>query len=382
MTYDDKQLGRRTALKALGAAATIAVTACAGNTPSGRPTYARPLSRRPFVAPRVSMDRVVRVITGQRPFRPEGFVVRRNDIDGRALIHNYGHGGGGISISWGSSALAVREAADLPIGNAAVLGAGAMGMTTARLLQDAGWNVTIYSHAPSRHSTSNVAAGQWGPTSIFDEGVATADFVERYKWACRVSHHAFQNLIGPRYGVSFLENYYLDENPIPPSYYERTLPDLFAAVADLQPHEHPFPTAHVRRIVTMHVEPGVFLRQLRQDFRVQSGTFVVRHFDTEDDVLSLDERVIFNCTGLGSRALFGDESLVPIKGQLVFVLPDAAVDFATIGGGRGLLYQFPRTGELVLGGSYERGNWDRSPDPATTERIISEHDRIYGAMRV
>ena len=119
------RVGRRGALKSLGAfAATTALGGCAtgtiGQGPTGR--YDRPYSRIPFAAPRISHDQIVRVIVGHRPYRPSGFVVRRDEFDDKNVIHNYGHGGGGISLSWGSSALAVREAMGLPVGEAAVMG--------------------------------------------------------------------------------------------------------------------------------------------------------------------------------------------------------------------------------------------------------------------
>src|SRR5262245_7556078 len=59
----------------------------------------------------VSADRVIRTTVGLRPFRPSGFVVRADKLDDRTVIHNYGHGGAGITLSWGTSDLAVRLAA-------------------------------------------------------------------------------------------------------------------------------------------------------------------------------------------------------------------------------------------------------------------------------
>ncbi|MEO1576084.1 MAG: FAD-dependent oxidoreductase, partial [Pseudomonadota bacterium] len=303
------------------------------------------------------MDKIVRVIVGLRPYRPAGFVVRREQFDAKHIIHNYGHGGGGLSLSWGASALAVRETRGLAKGRAAVIGAGIMGLTTARLLQDAGWQVTIYTRGMSRHSTSNVGAGQWAPTSVFSEGVATPAFEAQFRQASRIAHHAYQNMVGPHYGVSFKENYFLGADAQRDPYHLREMPELFTSVALLGPGEHPFPVDTVKRVVTMMIEPAIFLRRVRDDFYRAGGAYVIQDFQSVEEVLALNESIIFNCTGLGARALFGDDDMVPAKGQLVFIPPDPAVDYLTIGGGDGVNYMFPRTGEIVLGGSWRRNDW-------------------------
>lgn len=343
--------------------------------------FARPFSRRPFVAPRISEDRIVRVITGLRPFRPSGFVVRREALDATNVIHNYGHGGGGISLAWGSSALAVQQASGIPPGEAAVMGSGIMGLTTARLLQDAGWAVTIYTRAPSRHSVSNVGGGQWAPTSVFDEKVASEAFIAQYKYASRIAHHAYQNFVGADYGVSFIENYYLSDTPQEGGFYLRAMPALFASVADLAPGQHPFPAAYVTQTVTMLIEPAQFLRKVRNDFFIAGGKMVAKDFRSLDDVLALKESTVFNCTGLGAGALFDDNEMEPAKGQLVLLPPDPAVDYLTVGGGSGVTYMFSRKGEILLGGSFERGNWSREPDLEVTQRIVHDNRVLFEALK-
>src|SRR5262245_42488742 len=92
----------------------------------------------------VSADRVIRTITGLRPFRPSGFVVRGEKRGEKTIIHNYGHGGAGITLSWGTAQLAVEEGAKSEARDCAVLGCGVIGLSTARLLQLRGYNPVIY----------------------------------------------------------------------------------------------------------------------------------------------------------------------------------------------------------------------------------------------
>ena len=66
----------------------------------------------------------------------------------------------------------------------------------------------------------------------------------------------------------------------------------------------------------------------------------------------------------------------------MFVPPDDRLDYLTVGGGNGLLYMFPRSDGLLLGGTYKRGASHLTPDPETTQRIVSEHARMAAAMRL
>ena len=85
----------------------------------------------------VDQSRVIRTMAGLRPYRRPGFVVRRDQLGDKSLVHNYGHGGGGITLSWGSSKLATELGLQGHSGPVAVLGSGVMGLSTARLVQEA-----------------------------------------------------------------------------------------------------------------------------------------------------------------------------------------------------------------------------------------------------
>ena len=98
-----------------------ALLAAAG-TPLARGPRRNPLGLAPV---RVAAGRIIRTDVGLRPFRLGGFVVRREMLGDKTIVHNYGHGGGGVTLSWGTAELA----ADLGFSSAApacaVIGCGA-----------------------------------------------------------------------------------------------------------------------------------------------------------------------------------------------------------------------------------------------------------------
>ena len=75
----------------------------------------------------VSTERVIRTTVGLRPFRPSGFRVEAETFGNKTVVHNYGHGGGGMSLSWGSSHLAVEKALETGEDRFAIIGCGVMG---------------------------------------------------------------------------------------------------------------------------------------------------------------------------------------------------------------------------------------------------------------
>src|ERR1700722_19982600 len=130
---------------------------------------------------RVSADREIRTVVGLRPFRPSGFRVAKEMVGETAGVHNYGHGGGGFALSWGTSKLAVDLGLPGHVGPVAVLGCGAVGLATARLAQEAGFDVTIYAKALPPETTSNIAGGQWLPVTVYDtDKRLTPEFTQQF----------------------------------------------------------------------------------------------------------------------------------------------------------------------------------------------------------
>lgn len=332
---------------------------------------------------KVAADRVIRSIVGLRPFRPSGFVVRGEKLDAKTLIHNYGHGGAGITLSWGTAQLAVEEGAKSGARECAVIGCGVVGLATARLLQLRGYQPVIYAKAMPPETTSNVAGGLWEPTSLFDHDRITPEFRRQFTEAARFAFRRYQSLAGEVYGVRWLPLYSLSrDRPYvspPPESPNFEVEKLYPEGHVLGAGDHPFrvPYAHLRQ--TMLIEPAIYLNALIRDFLVAGGKIVMREFASPRELAALKEDLIFNCTGLGAKALFGDQELTAIRGQLAFLLPQSEVDYCTIGPGN--VYMFPRRDGILLGGTFDRDVWTLEPDAAITERILRENGELFGKMR-
>jgi len=343
----------------------------------------------------VAADREIRTIVGLRPFRATGFRVEAERLDDKVLVHNYGHGGAGVTFSWGTSQLAVEQglaaaaetgmsngwgdgataAGEVPGRSCAVLGCGVIGLSTAILMQRQGWQVTIYAKDLPPHTTSNVAGALWGPHAVSDPGRTDSAFYRQFVRAARLAHRRFQEMVGDDYGVRWIDTYNLSNAPQPPPWFEQGTEDLYPEAHALTPAEHPFPRAHAINYRTMLIEPNAYLEALLRDFQMAGGRIVVREFADLRDVATLSEPLLFNCTGLGAMQLVGDDEMVPIRGQLTFLLPQPEVDYVALAGE---LYMFPRSDGILLGGTHQRGSWSLEPDRATARRIVQAHAELFG----
>ena len=87
--------------------------------------------------------------------------------------------------------------------------------------------------------------------------------------------------------------------------------------------------------------------------------------------------VIVNCTGLSAASIGGveDRTVIPARGQIVLVRNDPGAMYGISGCDDGedeVTYIMMRAagGGTILGGSYQKGNWESQPDPNLAMRIM------------
>jgi D-amino-acid oxidase len=312
-------------------------------------------------------------VAGLRPYRNGSYRLEAERRSDKLIFHNYGHGGAGITLSWGCASK-VRDvvrghlaaSADRRV---AVLGSGVMGLTAATLLLDLGATVTIYAQDFWKDTTSRKAGGQWA-ASIVEYGNKRTEFKE----ILETSYNTFKASIPSGFGVSERPNYtktrshnleivlQLSPDLIPPAH----------PLARMPFEDHTYPGFVYQ---TLLIEPPIFLARLDADLRARNVRFVAKTFSDAADVLAtVPEKIIVNCTGLGSKKIWNDAQLAPIKGQLALLPAQSQLKYLYGQDG----YMFPRADAVVIGGSYEDTFSNADPDPAYCKLLVDYMKGLFG----
>lgn len=352
----------------------------------------------PVALVRATPDRIISLTVCTRPFRMMGPRIESERLGRKTIVHNYGHGGSGWSLAWGSAQLAVRQVLATREREIAVIGAGVIGLTSAIMAQRAGLKVRIYAKDRFPDVLSTFASGNWSPSSRYCamEG-ATPELAQRWEDMTRFSFRMYQNLLGLpgdpiewRDGYRLIDPEYRANNAgrppgmaSEPQYpdLEALTPDLFPRGQSLPPGTHPFPTETTRRYALLVFNLSAYSRLLTADFLTAGGVFEAREFATPSDLARLREKTLIHATGYGARALFGDDSLIPVRGQLMRLVPQREVTY-------GLqynesFYMLPRRDGILLQSQYpgDFNNADTTPDRAAAERTVQSLADLNARIR-
>lgn len=331
-------------------------------------------------------DRITRITVCTRPFRAAGPRLDVEQVGVKTIVHNYGHGGSGWSLSWGSGNIAVQKAMATGAREIAVIGCGALGLTSALLLQRAGVDVTIYAKDLPPNVRSSTATGVWSPDSrICLEEHATPSFKPLWERMARDSYGTYQTLLGlPGDPVEFYDNYTVwdpadwqrrdaprsDTRPPFAALHSKLIGDLGTRTETLEPGSHPFGGRHVQRDTQMMFNLTAYVRMLMADFLENHGKIEIAEFHTPADFAAVRQTTMVNATGYGARALFGDDSIIPVRGQLAHMSPQSDLHY-------GLTYKdvyfVPRRDGLVFQVVGENDYYGFNDDTTNADRAEAEH---------
>jgi D-amino-acid oxidase len=255
-----------------------------------------------------------------------------------------------------------------------VVGGGVSGLSCARLLVGAGHEVTVVSSAPLRETTSYLAAAVWFPTAVGPAAaVARWGAVTYGVLAAEAAAHV------P--GVVMRETLVLYRDEVAD---QAPLPDWADAVGEVRPaRPDELPPGYPRglRFVVPLVEMPRYLPHL-QDAVLRAGArHLVRRVADLEEVLDLSPDLVVNAAGMAAGALVGDDTMFPVRGQIVRVENpglELSVRDEQHPGGRA--YVHPRSTDCILGGTLDVGRWDTEPDPDETRAILQRCTDIAPAL--
>ncbi len=239
-----------------------------------------------------------------------------------------------------------------------VIGCGVIGLTAAVRMREAGLEVRIVTAALPPETTSVVAAALWMPYKAYPEDRVLA-------WG-RETFEAFEEISGvAESGVRMREGVEIWRHEVADPWWAGAVRGVRRCTRDELPPGY----ADGHALIVPVIEMPVYLGYLLDRFLGAGGRVEHRLVGSLDD--AGEGRLVVNCSGLGARDLVGDESVEPIRGQIVRVRNPGLQGFILDEDNpEGVTYVIPRSGDCVLGGTAEDGNWDTEPDAETAAAIL------------
>src|SRR6185312_7254065 len=108
---------------------------------------------------------------------------------------------------------------------------------------------------------------------------------------------------------------------------------------------------------------------LMTDFLLAGGKVQRREFNAPAEIAALPQKVVINCPGYGARALWKDESIVPVRGQIAWLIPQDDVSYGVIWDGVNALSRRDGIVLQMLEGGDMRGYGDDNETPDHDEAI-------------
>jgi D-amino-acid oxidase len=240
-----------------------------------------------------------------------------------------------------------------------VIGSGVVGLTAAFVLRERGHDVAVWSRDDPADTVSAVAGAIWYPFLAEPRARVLG-------WA-RATFRRLQALArDPASGVDMQPVVEVFATPAPDLWWADAAGPIvrLPAAAVAPPHRAAIATEVPVCDVSVHLPWLVAL------LRSRGVGIERRHVRSFDEAFAAADAVV-NCTGLGARDLCGDQTLVPVRGQVVVVAGRIAGPARIDDSGERPLYVIPRRDDTVLGGTAQHGDWSRAVDDDDSRAIVA-----------
>ena len=239
-----------------------------------------------------------------------------------------------------------------------IVGGGVSGLTSAAAALEEGWEAHIVARERFASTVSVVAAAVWTAIDLEPRPLTR-------QWAL-ISRDRFSAIArDPGSGVVPLLQWELERDDPGPTWWEDT-PHVRRIEADRLPPGY----AAGFEIDGFTIEPPTYLAWLTDRITSLGATFEIAEVDRLDD---LEGDLVINCSGLGAATLANDAGVFPIRGQVVAVANQGIREgIADESDPHRIAYVYPRSKEVILGGTRQADEEDVTAHQQTTSRILGD----------
>jgi D-amino-acid oxidase len=247
-----------------------------------------------------------------------------------------------------------------------VVGAGVIGLSCAVRLAEAGFEVHVQARDLPLETTSSVAAALWYPYRAYPRDAVDRWGRATYGELVRLAAEEPTSGVRVRWGTELLRRTSADP------WWAATLPTLDRVPASRLPDGY----ADGWRFPSPLVDMPVYLSWLTRRLAAAGGTVTRMSLPTLPGA-----PLVVNCTGVAARALAGDPSVQPVRGQVVLVEQVGIEEWLLDGDESAMTYVVPRERTVVVGGTAVEGDWDREPDAGTAELLLQRARALEPRLR-
>ncbi len=241
-----------------------------------------------------------------------------------------------------------------------IIGAGVSGLSSGILLLQSGFKVEIWAKDMPEDTTSNIAAAFWYPYLCNPREKVIG-------WSKDTLNYLKQNALpDENSGVKLMMlTEYLDEKS-PDPWWRPAVEELS------RPQENELPPGYKDgyRTRVMLMDTTKYLPWLVKRLEA-SGVYIKQRIIKSFDEAFADFDIVINCSGLGAKELCDDDSLYPVRGQVLIAEPNGFDQVVCDDSGHNnVAYIVPRANDVVLGGTAQKDNWNLEIDPDETKEIL------------
>ena len=273
----------------------------------------------------------------------------------------------------------------------AVVGAGVIGLSVGinliEELERFGVVVTIISDEFTPNTVSDKAGAALIPFDVRAVGKDSNEsgndnYADRMKNWTRDTFKHLQSLyhseVAGKINIQYVHGYFGNQEATVEPWWGKEIMIGFRRVGEEEKrYKHiPLSIRNVFAFNTFIISGLDYLPWLMDRFKEKGGLIEKRKVNNLSELISYD--IIVNCTGLGGAELVNDTSMYPVRGDTVIIRAPWVKEFFLLTNDEEdyVMYIFPRSDDVLLGGSKIMNEWSMEPNDEATDKIIKNCSHV------